>query len=290
MRSLNALKYPDAMAGTLDVGNIIRATTKLNVPGFLPGSRTFGTLLLNPTDPELSGFVLALICLLSMAGLFWNPLQFVVQRWPQKRIKEHWYFQQSKVAYGTLTAIQVVFLGSGSPLGYSGMVHAMFILLHIFVLTAFLSGQSIQDPIELKLCSANFVTERPGSRTDTHSPKKSRQVWGVLFVSNAWINKTTKAAPPSLSRPQKIPTPSYPRLSLSKTLAQESRSTTPSDPHRSVLQNHDLSPRMRTKLIGLPGKRLLPSLDNFPLVLACTGTQASLENTKMQHQARPLPL
>lgn len=289
MRSLDALKYPDAMAGTLDVGNIIRATTKLNIPGFLPGTRSFGTLLLNPTDPELSGFVLALICLLSIAGFFWNPLRFVVQRWPQKRIKEHWYFQRSRVAYGTLTAIQVVFLGSGSPLTSSGMVHSVIMLLHIFVLTALFSGQYIQDPIELKLSSANVATERPGSRADTHSPKKLRQVWGVLFVLNVWINKTTKPTPPSLSRLQKIPTPSYPRRNITKSLAQETRSTTPSDPHHSALQNHDLAHQMRIKLIGLPGKRHLQSLDNSPLASACTGTLASLENMKMQHQAHPLP-
>ncbi|KAI9241466.1 MAG: Ima1 N-terminal domain-containing protein [Podila humilis] len=261
LRSLDALKYPDAMAGTLDVSNIIRATTKLNILGFLPGTRSFGTLLLNPTDPELSGFVLALICLLSIAGFFWNPLLFVVQRWPQKRIKEHWYFQRSRVAYGIITAIQVVFLGSGSPLTSSGMVHSVIMLLHIFILTALFSGQSIQDPIELKLRSANVATERPGSRADTHSPKKLKQ----------------------------IPTLSSPRHSITRTLAQEIRSTTLSDPHHSASQNRDLAHQMRIKLIGLPGKRHLLSLDNFPLASACIVTLASLENTKIQHQARPLP-
>ncbi|KAF9389463.1 hypothetical protein CPB97_011307 [Podila verticillata] len=231
MRSLDALKYPDAMAGTLDVGNIIRATTKLNIPGFLPGTRSFGTLLLNPTDPELSGFVLALICLLSIAGFFWNPLRFVVQRWPQKRIKEHWYFQRSRVAYGTLTAIQVVFLGSGSPLTSSGMVHSVIMLLHIFVLTALFSGQYIQDPIELKLSSANVATERPGSRADTHSPKKLRQ---AAKDSNPFI---------STSQHHQI---TRPRDQINHTFRPSSLSFTESRPGSPDADQIDWSPRKAT--------------------------------------------
>ncbi|KAF9298444.1 hypothetical protein BGZ74_009376 [Mortierella antarctica] len=186
MRSLDALKYPDAMAGTLDVGNLIRATTKLNILGFSPWSKSFGTLLFNPTDSELSGFVLALICLLSVTGLFWDPMQFVVQRWPQKRIKEHWYFHRSRVAYGVLMTIQLFSLASGSLLGVKFAMHAAFMLLHTFTLTALLSGQSIQDPIELKFLSTNVTpTERPGSRADIHSPKNSRQ---AVKESNPFIS------------------------------------------------------------------------------------------------------
>ncbi|KAG0032222.1 hypothetical protein BGZ81_011401 [Podila clonocystis] len=186
MGSLKAVKDPDAMAGTLNVGNLVRATTKLNILGFLPWSRSFGTLLLDPTDSESSGFVLAMTCLVSITGLFWNPMQFVVQRWPQKRIKEQWYFHWSRVAYGVLMAIQLVSLASGSLLGARSVMHAALMLLHTFILTAFLSGQTIQDPIELKFPSTSVTpTERPGSRTDFRSQKNPRQ---AVKESNPFIS------------------------------------------------------------------------------------------------------
>ncbi|KAF8932107.1 hypothetical protein BGZ58_007220 [Dissophora ornata] len=66
--------------------------SKVNLAAVLPWSSSYGQLLQNPSAEELSALAVLSLAGLSVAGLYWDPLDFVAQKAPQTRIKTRRYY------------------------------------------------------------------------------------------------------------------------------------------------------------------------------------------------------
>ncbi|KAF9425863.1 hypothetical protein BGZ94_007160, partial [Podila epigama] len=192
MGPFEALRLPESMDGALKLDTLARASHNLNIFGLLPWSRHFGTVFESLTDQQLGGVTLFLICLLSATSLFWDPLQFVVQRSPQKRIRTRWYYRPAYLAYVFLLAIQILSLALGLHKGFAEISYIVLACVQTATLVALFIGRTIQDPIELKFHTSHVQeSNKEAGRSLAHTRSTDK----VLDDDNPFLSSS-----PSTSR------------------------------------------------------------------------------------------
>ncbi|KAI8597965.1 Ima1 N-terminal domain-containing protein [Dissophora ornata] len=132
--------------------------SKVNLAAVLPWSSSYGQLLQNPSAEELSALAVLSLAGLSVAGLYWDPLDFVAQKAPQTRIKTRRYYPWVRIGAASLLPLQFLAIISGLPRSELSLIFGVLLALHLLYLSAFLTGRSIRQPLDFKF-------ERPAART-----------------------------------------------------------------------------------------------------------------------------
>ncbi|KAG0019764.1 hypothetical protein BGZ80_005305 [Entomortierella chlamydospora] len=153
-------------AGSLTLHNLTGALSKLNPPTQLLWSQSSGNPLLRLTEAEQSSvFAITLICL-SIWGLYWDPLDFVMQRAPRIKIRARQYYKWVRASTIPLLIIQYYSLFFGRWQLDLNWSRGIPLLLHALYIAAFFNGRYIQEPNEVKFDS---LTSYPStSKTSAH--------------------------------------------------------------------------------------------------------------------------
>ncbi|KAF9917349.1 hypothetical protein BX616_001292 [Lobosporangium transversale] len=130
---------------------MIGALSKLYSSAFWPWSTSDGQLLRTLSDDELSAIVILGLMGLSIAGLYWDPMHFTIQRMPRIRIRERQYHIWARIGAVPLLVLQYLVLFIGQWKQNLTQLCSAILMLHIIYLLAFHTGRYLQEPLEFKL-------------------------------------------------------------------------------------------------------------------------------------------
>ncbi|KAF9935765.1 hypothetical protein BGZ65_003020, partial [Modicella reniformis] len=138
-------------AGGWALGDIMGAMLKFRPTASLPWSSSFGRLFVQLSEEELSAMIVVALIVLSIAGLYWNPLDFAAQKTPRIRIRTRQYFRWVQICAIPLFVGQFIGLFSLSSQQNPSWVHWSLITLHTLYLVSFLNGRYTLEPLDVRL-------------------------------------------------------------------------------------------------------------------------------------------
>lgn len=118
--------------------------------------------------------LLMALAFVSIASLFWDPLQLMRWKSPRARIRTRWYHSWTKGAALPLLVFQFMALYSKHLWQESIVGYGMLVLLHAAYLMAFFTGRQALDPIEIRFSPSVPSSPPPEPSTNEHARSDNR--------------------------------------------------------------------------------------------------------------------
>ncbi|KAG0301014.1 hypothetical protein BGZ98_008688 [Dissophora globulifera] len=160
--------------GSWTLRNATEAMLKINISSLLLRPSSSAQLLHSLSGAERSALAVTALAGVSIMGLFWDPLEFAIQRAPQKRTRTRRHYAWARMSAAPLLFLQLVGMFSWASRQELTWMSGLLLVLHISFLWAFLSGRRIQEPIGLKF--DNTATRTSNSNTARNLDRHQRDV------------------------------------------------------------------------------------------------------------------
>ncbi|KAG9068916.1 hypothetical protein KI688_011212 [Linnemannia hyalina] len=192
-------------AGHSTFNSITGTISKVNIASVWPWASTFGRPFRDLQEHEYRMLLLLALTLVSVASLFWDPLQLMRWRSPRARIRTRWYHSWTKRAALPLLVFQFMALYSKRLWQESTVGYGVLVLLHAAYLMAFSTGRQALDPIELRFSPSVPSSPPPEPSTNERTRSDSRPNRSLAAArQGSFVNRSF--SPPALSRTASDPT------------------------------------------------------------------------------------
>lgn len=202
-RLFKLTKHLAGTAETWALKDFWTALFKLHPGALLPPSSSFGRLIVDLSEEELSAVIIVALAVLSIAGLWWNPMDYAAQRTSRIRIRTRRYFHWAQTGAAPLVLAQFTGLFAGVLPRDMLWIYWALLILHALYLATFLNGQYILEPLDVRLDGSG--TSTPTSRalnsnnaslSDRHKvirpPHQVSSEWSSPLQHISWSSLLTR--------------------------------------------------------------------------------------------------